>query len=173
MRTYCEPAIWHQHLCNWSNWKKEAEARAYKSTARLWFHSILLSVNIKFSWEGMTMSAARNTPMNAAGGGPRRSFFTVIQLVLCSIRGGKISVLLSILVWVQSGGRSTVSYNSTADFLFWQKWEISGCFWKQKVQPWDGNSEWQPMINMKRSPWPAETMSLERSKKCCWEYELF
>lgn len=51
----------------------------------------------------------------------------------------------------------------------WAKGEMSGCFWKQKVQPWDDNSEWQPMINTKYSPWPADNKSTAY-KKCCSEY---
>lgn len=47
----------------------------------------------------------------------------------------------------------------STDLLYWQKEEICGCFWQQKVQPWDGNSDWQPMINTKYSPSPADNKS--------------
>lgn len=81
-----------------------------------------------------------------------------------------MAVSLSTLVGVLSRGKSSGRYNRTV-FASGQpsglakKGEISGCFRKQKVQPWDGNSEWQPVINTKRSPWPAETMRLERAEK--------
>lgn len=94
------------------------------------------------------------------------AIWSLIQLALYSIRWKNRCP--SLLVpwfefWAEVKAKLDTIEQCSADLLVWQKGEISECFRKQKVQPWDGNSEWQPMINMKRSPWPAETISSDRA----------